>query len=105
MSKGGVSGQLKDWKTFIQDFLRRRPELVISNTRGYFRLLQEMEMIDESAADKLCQFDARGKLIRPETYVRVRRELIESGVIYIEPAQKRLLDDAEGDIRGYYRSH
>lgn len=105
MMNRGVPGQLKDWKSYIHSFLRRNPALAPSNTRGYFRLLQEMELIDEATADRLCQMDARGLLVRPETYVRVRRELIESGDIYIDAGQRRLLDDAEGDVRGYYGSH
>src|SRR3990167_69795 len=98
----GVPRQLKDWKSHIQNFLRRRPELVQSNTRGYFRLLEEMQLIDEATADKLCQMDARGLLVRTETFVRVRRELIEGGAIHVPPGQKHLLEDAEGEVRGYY---
>ena len=101
----GVPRQLKDYKSHILNFLRRRPELVVSNTRGYFRLLEEMELIDSATADKLCQLDARALFPRPETYVRVRRELIENGDLRLPEGQRALLDDAEDEIRGYYRSH
>lgn len=103
--QGGVPRQIKDWKSYINNFLHRNPALAPSNTRGYFRLLQEMKVIDEKTADKLCQLDARGLVIRPETYVRVRRELIENGDVFIPQQQRQLLDDAEGDVRGHYGRH
>lgn len=103
MTTGGVPRQVKDWKTYILDFLRRNPGLASSNTRGYFRLLEEMQVIDSATADKLCQFDATHKIIRPETFVRVRRELIESGEIHLPAAVRGLFDDAEEEMRGYYR--
>ena len=101
----GVPRQIKDWKSHISNFLHRRPELVMSNTRGYFRLLEEMELIDSATADKLCQMDARALIVRPETFVRVRRELIESGNIHVPQAQRHLLEDSEEEVRGYYSRH
>ena len=104
MTGDRFSDALTYWKPAIRRFLRDRPELVPSNTRGYIRFLEEVcEVLPKDIADKLCAYDVRRKLLRPETFVRIRRELIEKRQVPIDPAQKRLLDDEEEDVRDYYR--
>lgn len=101
---GRFSDALRYWKPAIKQFLKDRPELLLSNTRGYFRFLDEhCGVLPPEVADKLCSYDAQKKLIRPETFVRARRELIESGQLRLTPEQKKLLQDEEDDTRDYYR--
>jgi len=94
---------LRYWKSAIKKFLKARPELVISNTRGYFRMLEHIGVLPTETADKLCQYDARQALLRPETFVRIRRELLERHEIHIAPEQKALLEKEDDRTREYYR--
>lgn len=102
MSDYKLANELVFWKDAITKFLREHPELVVSNTRGYFRFLENRGLISRELADKLCNYDARNALPKPEMFVRVRRELIEKHLIYIPEAQKSLLDEQAEDMRQHY---
>lgn len=94
---------LKYYKPLIRQFLKGRPELVMSNTRGYFRMLEHIGVLPSDVADTLCTYDAQRKLLRPETFVRIRRELIERGQLPISREQRYLLQEEERDTRSFYR--
>lgn len=91
------------WKDAILKFLRDNPALVASNTRGYFRFLENRGILPKDVADKLCALDAERVLPKPEVYVRTRRELIEKGLVFLSGAQQSLLKDEEAAVRTHYR--
>lgn len=99
----GITKDFDTWKEAILQFLRNRPELVGDNTRGYFRFLEDRGCIDKATADKLCALSVQRTMPKPEVFVRCRRELIEKGLLYVQPNQKSFLDDNEQASRNYYR--
>lgn len=103
MAGDRFSDALKYYKPLVRQFLKGRPELAMSNTRGYFRILEHLGVLPADIADKLCTFDAQKKLLRPETFVRIRRELIERGQLPMSNEQRRLFKAEEDDTREYYR--
>lgn len=95
--------ELMYWKDAILQFLTQNPALVASNTRGYFRFLEDRGVLSSDVADKLCQLEAERVLPKPEIYVRVRRELIEKGLVHVPPQQRTFLEEQEIATRQHYR--
>ena len=99
----GITRDFATWKAAIKGFLRNRPELTGSNTRGYFWFLADRGCISLEEAEKLCALVKQGVCPKPEVYVRCRRELIEHGEVYVQSAQKSMLEEAQVETRQYYR--
>jgi len=95
--------ELVYWKDAILRFLKQNPGLAASNTRGYFRFLESRGALSTDAADKLCSLVAQETIPKPETYVRVRRELIEKGLVSVAQQQRNFLDEQEAATRAHYR--
>ena len=94
--------QLRYWKEAILLFLKNHPQYIDQPTIGYIRFLEDRRILTKDEADKLCSYAALKEFCSPETYVRMRRELIEKGLVWQDAAQRELFQQQAEDTRQHY---
>ena len=107
--------EIRFYNKAILAYFRSHGDMIAHPTRAYFRFLVGRGAMREEWADQLCNADALMTLCRPETFLRVRRELLgckpdckrdhvhNEPQIWLPEPQARMFNEQEKSVRAKYK--